>query len=368
MPQHSEFKVPMSRPEIHSDEIEAAMTVLKSGWPTQGEVTRQFESMLSEYLSSNVAIVNSGSSALLCALVAHGLKPGDKVAVPAFTFIATSSIPKILGAQIIVVDSDPMTLNIDIDDLERTLKRHGDIKFVITVDVAGMPCDIDALVELSTRYHFTLIEDAAEAFGAKYKSRPVGSHKHTTIFSFQIAKQITTIEGGCVSTLDKKLLRAVQQIKDYGRSNMERYVHDILGANFRTTDLQSAIGISQLKKSEDYIANRNKVALEYRNKIKDRLQFQEIPDYVSRHSYMLFFALAKDKKSRDRLVRHLVGKGIDARKSWMPIHKQPCNPDLHYFHCAKAEEIFDRALTLPIYNSMTKYEVGFVIDACSDII
>ena len=359
-----QFKVPMSRPDIGIDEIEAATSVLKSGWPTQGQVTEKFESMLSRYLSSEVCAINSGSSAILCALLSHGLKPGDKVAVPAFTFVATSSVPKMLGARIVVVDSDPDTLNVDMASLETALKRHGDIKFVITVDVAGMPCDIDALAELARRYRFTLIEDAAESFGARYKNKPLGSHGITTIFSFQIAKQITTIEGGCISTLDKKLLHTIKKVRDYGRSEKERYVHDIVGANFRTTDFQSAIGTLQLKKVDAYIANRNRAAKEYRARIKGGIRFQEVPDYVSKHSYMLFFGLAKNKKTRDQLVKRLTSQGIDARKSWTPIHMQPCNPELHRFRCKNAEQVFGCAFTLPIYNSITMEETSMVIDAC----
>lgn len=354
----------MSQPDLGTEEVEAALSVLRSGWPTQGEVTQEFEALLSDYLSSKVAVTNNGSSALMCALVANGLKPGDKVLVPAFTFIATSSVPKMLGARVAIVDSDPETLNIDVEDLERALKRHGDVRFVITVDVAGMPCDVDSLADLAARHRFTLIEDAAEAFGARYKGRPLGTHMHSTIFSFQIAKQITTIEGGCVATLDEKTLQMVRKVRDYGRSESERYVHDIIGVNFRTTDLQSAIGISQLGKVEDYIINRNRIAQEYKRKIKVA-SFQEAPSYVSRHSYMLFFGLAGNRESRDRLVNHLVSEGIDARKPWTPIHMQPCNPELHRFECKKAEEIFDRAFTLPIYNTMTDKAVELVVDACA---
>ncbi|HXV45758.1 MAG TPA: DegT/DnrJ/EryC1/StrS family aminotransferase [Nitrososphaera sp.] len=359
----AQFKVPMSRPDIGRDEIEAILSVFDNGWVSQGKVTEEFEAQLSRYLSSNVIAVNNGSSALMCALVAQGLKPKDKVIVPAFTFVATSSVPKLLGAQVIVADIDPFTLNISPESLEQTLKENPDVKMVITVDVAGMPADIDAFVELSKRYHFTLIEDAAEAFGAQYKNKMLGSYDHTTIFSFQIAKQITTIEGGCIATLDEHALRRMNKIKDYGRTSIERYVHDVVGANFRTTDLQSAMGMAQLKKADKYIYDRNWIARQYSEKIT--LEFQSIPTYVTRHSYMLFFALAKDKESRDRYLERLNAVGIDARKCWTPIHMQPCNPELQNLKCDNAERVFDRALTLPIYNSMSSDEVRAVIEACS---
>jgi len=354
----------MSRPDIGRSEIEAILSVLDNGWVSQGRITEEFETKLSKYLSSNVIAINNGSSALMCALIAHGIKPRDKVIVPAFTFVATSSIPKLLGAQVIVADIDPYTLNISTESVQQNLEKNPDVKFVITVDDAGMPTDIDSFVKLSRRYHFTLIEDAAEAFGAQYKNKMLGSYDHTTIFSFQVAKQITTVEGGCIATLDEQKLRKMNKIKDYGRNSIERYVHDVVGANFRTTDLQSAMGLAQLKKVNKYISNRNKIAQRYKEEIKD-MEFQSVPRYVTMNSYMLFFALAKDKKNRNNYLKRLNTAGIDARKCWTPIHLQPCNPELRNAKCGDAEEVFNRALTLPIYNSMEPDEATAVIQACS---
>ena len=356
-----EFSVPMSRPEIGQEEIDAVLATLKSGWPSQGKVTVEFESLLSEYLSSNVVVVNNGSSALMCALLADGIKPGDKIIVPSFTFIATSSIPKILGAEIIAADIDPMTMNISPDSVEAIVKKT-DVKSVIIVGVGGLSVDIDRFTELSKRYKFKLIEDAAESFGSEYKNRRLGSFDHTTIFSFQIAKQLTTIEGGCISTENKTTLKKLNQIKDYGRNDRERYVHDVIGTNFRTTDIQSAIGIQQLKKVEKSIRRRNDIASEYKNGIKN-IDFQTIPKYATRHSYMLFFALANNKIQRDKYLKELINKGIDARKAWTPIHMQPCNPELINEKCPNAKDVFDRSFTLPIYNSMSKDETNMVIEA-----
>lgn len=354
----------MSRPDLGNDERNAILSVLKDGWVSQGKITEEFEALLSKYLSSSAISVNNGSSALMCALIAHGLRPGDKVIVPAFTFVATSSIPKLLGARVIVADIDPETLNMLPETVEHILKSRDDVKMVITVDVAGMPANIEAFRELSTRHDFTLIEDAAEAFGAEFRNSKLGAFDHTTIFSFQIAKQITTIEGGCIATHDERALRKMKKIKDYGRSSIERYKHDFVGANFRTTDLQSAMGIVQLRKVEKYVARRNAIASQYREKIKN-VEFQIVPRYATRHSYMLFFAKARDKASRDRLMRHVTKRGIDVRKCWTPIHMQPCNPELGKSKCPNAESIFDRAFTIPIYNSMNSAEVAAVLEAFS---
>ena len=355
----------MSKPDITEDEIKAVVDVLRSGWPTLGRVTEQFEALLADYFSSNIVAVNSGSSALLCALIAHGIKPGDKVVVPAFAFVAAASIPKILGAELIVADVDRSTFNIDPEAVEELVKKNDDVKAVIVVDVAGLPVDVEAFIELSRRFRFILIEDAAEALGAEYKHKKLGSFDHTTIFSFQIAKQLTTIEGGCISTTDEAIVKRCRQTMNYGRSENARYVHQLLGLNLRITDLQSAIGVVQFKKLESYLRRRNEIAMGYKEKIKG-LMYQTIPSYVSRCSYMIFFAIARDKAERDKYVSQLNDRGVDARVPWTPIHMQPCFPELDKASYRNAEYIFDRAFSLPIYNKMTSDDVATVIDTVKE--
>lgn len=349
----------MSDPDLGIDEKKAVIKILESNWPSQGKITEKFEELLSNYLNSNCVVVNNGSSALMAILLAYDIKSGDIVVVPDFTFIATSSIPKILGAKILVADVNPVTLNVSLESIEKLVKEN-DVKFVFIVDIGGLPNDIDALRELSKKYNFILIEDAAQSFGSEYKKKKLGSFEHATAFSFQITKQITTVEGGCIASTDVSLIKKINQIKDYGRSKTEQYVHDIVGTNFRTTDLQSAIGIEQLKKVEAHIEQRNKIANEYKNKIK-KLQFQEIPDYVTKHSFMLFFGISKNQSDRDKIINHLNKHGVDARKSWTPIHMQPCNSELSKSRCKNAEEIFDKALTLPIYNNMKIGDANTII-------
>ncbi len=356
------FEIPFSKPDISEEEIEAVLNVLKTGWPSQGKITVEFQNLLSNYLSSNVSVVNNGSSALTSALIANGVKPGDKVIVPAFTYVATASIPKILGANVLVGDIDLDTLNMTPDHVEKLVKNN-DIKAIISVDVAGLPSDIDGFIDIAKRNKIKLIEDAAQAFGSEYKNKKIGSFEHTTIFSFQITKQITTIEGGCVATTDENIIKKINKIKDYGRSENGRYVHDFIGTNFRTTDLQSAIGKIQLKKIEKHVSTRIQIAKEFISKIKG-VDFQLIPNYVTRHSYLIFFALAKNSVDRDEFIKNLIKNDIDARKAWVPIHRQPCFPELQNFTCKNAENVYDRAFTLPLYNSMTLDESNLVINNC----
>lgn len=354
------IKIPMSKPDIGIEEKKSLLDVFETGWFSQGKITKKFESKLSDYLSSEVAVVNNGTSALICALLAHGIKSGDRIAVPAFTFVATASAARMLGIKVVPIDVELNTFNMSLIKLEEFVKKNK-IKAVIIVDVAGLSIDIDAFEELAKRYKFILIEDAAEAFGSEYKKKKVGSFQHTSIFSFHIAKAITTIEGGCISG-DEKIIKKIRQLRDHGSSTSEKYVHDYIGSNFRITDLQSAIGIEQLKKINKFILRRNEIAEKYRRNLID-LKFQEIPTYVTKHSYMLFFALAKNTDKRDEFLKKGNKMGVDCRKAWLPIQNQPCFPELSHIRCKNALDIFNRAFTLPIYNSMTNVEVEYVINA-----
>jgi perosamine synthetase len=357
------FIVPMSKPNLGKNEKKSITEVLNSDWVSEGQKTQLFQKKLERYLKSDSIVVNNGSAALMASLIANDFKAGDKVIVPAFTFVATSSIPKILGGKIIVADVDPNTFNVNPEILEKILKKNK-VKFVIVVDVGGLPVDIDGIKKLSKKYNFILIEDAAQSFGAMYKNKKLGSFDHLTGFSFQIAKQLTTIEGGLVASNNKKLMNKIKKIKDYGRTS-KLYEHDTIGTNFRTTDIQSAIGIEQLKKVEEHIENRNKIASKFK-KFK-QFEFQEIPSFVTRHSYMIFFVKAKNKIRRDQCLKKLNKHGIDARKSWLPIHLQPCNTELKNSKCSNAELIYNQIFTLPLFNNMKNQEVEKIIKIFGDL-
>lgn len=358
-------KIPWSRPDIGENEKESMLKVIKSGWYSQGPITKEFEVELTSYLSSDVTVVNSGTSAIICALLAHGFKPGDKVLVPNFTFFATLSAPKILGAKVLTADVDEKTFNISTEMVESIVKNN-DVKFVIAVDIAGLPIDIDAFVDLSKKYKFTLIEDAAEALGSEYKKNKIGSFEHTTTFSFHIAKQITTIEGGGISSPNNQITKRLRQIRDHGRVDTKNYIHSLIGSNFRTTDLQSSIGLAQIKKIDKYLNTRSEISNTYKQKLKN-VEFQENPDYNIRHSNMMFFTAYSDKNTRDKNFKLLQEDGIDVRLPWPPIHLQPANPELNNNTHPKTEKISNSTLMLPIYNSMKKEELEYVIERSNAI-
>jgi len=360
-----EFRIPMSQPAFDTETENYMLDVIKSGWWSQGKKTELFEKNLSEYFPSNVVVVNNGTSAITAALLAHGIKSGDKVVVPDYTFIATSSAAKIIGAEVLVADVNPNTLNVKLESIEKLVKQY-DVKAVIVVDMAGLPLDLEPIIELSKRYKFVLIEDAAQAIGSEYKNKKIGSFEHTTTFSFTVAKIITTIEGGCITTGDKKIYERLLQIRNFGRAGDGQYIHRLNSVNFRFNDIQAALGIKQLEKINDFVTRRIKIANAYEKNIKN-LTFQETPEYVTIHSHMLFFAFADNNEMKEKYLNFLRKNGIDARLPYLPIHRQPCNPELADFSCPGADEIFEKALTLPIYNNMTLDECNLVIDFCNQV-
>jgi len=362
-----EQKVPWSVPDISKDEEEAVSRVMASKWLGMGPKTRELEESLRNYIQvKNSTVVNNGTSALIAALLANDVKSGDKVLVPTYTFIATVNSILVIGAQPILIDCDPHTFNISMNNLQMNFEQNKDAKCLLFVDVAGLPADIDLIREFSHKHSINLIEDAAEAFGAKYKDKLLGSYDHTTIFSFHIAKQMTMVEGGAIVTDDERVAERLKLIRSHGEGK-EKYVHRDIGLNFRPTDLQSAIGIAQLKKVDAYMELRRQIAELYISQLSEYLEFQQVPSYVSRHPWMLFMCLAKDRVDRDNLNKFLNERGIDTRIPWPPANVQPYHRSrLGNISCPNAENVFERVLSLPIGNAITKAEAERVVAVIKD--
>jgi len=347
------MRVPFSDLTVSEEEKQAVRAVLDSGWPSKGKVSQRFEDALADYLHSNIALVNSGSAALMVALLANGVKAGDTVLVPDFTFVATASVPAILGCKIVPVDADPETFNVGDDFAKAYDRTKPTVPWSIVTDVAGLPVPQDD-------YAVWIIEDAAEALGAEADGRKVGSTKNLTIFSFQATKQLSTVEGGAIASKDAELIEKCRRISDYGRTK-ERYVHSEIGMNFRTTDIASAIGLVQLSRLEESLKRRNEIAARYRKEIAG-LTFQRVPDYVTRHAYWTMIGLTKDLTEWVALVKKFEAAGVDARQAWRPIHLQdPFDQDYPLNFNLNAVNIFSRAVMLPIFNSMSDAQVDEVI-------
>jgi len=353
-------RIQWSRPDIGRSEIRETLKVMRTGWLSQGRITEQFERRLAEYSHAKHAIVvNNGSSALLCALMTHGARPGDRVIVPDYTHVATGNVPRLLGCRVSLVDINPSTFNADYDALERSIRRHRP-RFVVIVDVAGLPNDMALLSELEERYGFTLIEDAAESIGAEYGHRKIGSFGHTTTLSFHAAKQLTTIEGGAVLTNDPEVASRCRLLRNHGEPVGRKYASLMVGMNLRTTDFQSALGLTQLRKLDRYISRRNEIVMHYRQKLSGLFGFQGIPAHVTRHAQMMFIAVARSKATRDGLKRHLERRGIETRTPWPPLHQQP-EFRARSTKFPESTRLYAKSISLPLYNAMRDSEVDEVV-------
>jgi perosamine synthetase len=362
IPKHK--KVPWSIPDIGDDEKKAVVEVIESKWLGMGPKTKELEDNIRSLVGAKYCVVvNNGTSALIAALLANNIGVGDEVLVPSYTFIATINSIIAIGAKPVLVDCDKKTFNVSPEQITKTLNKHPRVKGLIFVDVAGMPADIDAIREIAVKNNLVLIEDAAEAFGAMYKNKMVGSFDHTAIFSFHIAKQVTMVEGGAIVTGDPEVAERCRLIRSHGEGT-EKYIHIDIGLNLRPTDIQSAIGIVQLKKVNKYLYIREKVAKIYISELKEVLEPQYVPDYVTRHPWMLFLCLTKTKSERYSLNKFINEYGIETRIPWPPVHLQPYHRGrVGNVYCPNAEFVYEHILSLPIGNAMTESEALSVVDA-----
>ncbi len=352
-------EIPWAMPNLGIEEFRQLKRTFQSlAAGNAGSVTL-FEQLLSRRLGTHAVAVNNGTSAILACLMAVGVSPGDYVIAPTYTFASVVGTITTLGARPVLVDSDPRTFNMDMEALERLVRRKRNVKAVVHVDVSGVPGDIDSLSELSEEYDFALIEDAAEGLGAEFRHRTVGSYPHLTTFSFHPAKQITTIEGGAIATKDESLARKVRLIVNHGMA--DTYEHVTAGLNFRLSELQSAIGIAQLHKLDIFLKKRGEIAHSYMEGLEGSFEIQSIPSYVTKASWGMFLFLATDALQRERIITRLAKAGIEARRPWRPVHMQPFYASLVNGVFPRAERIFQRVVAPPLTNGMTLYQADRVL-------
>ena len=351
-------KIPWAPPSIGNEERKAAIKVINSEWMTQGKITESLEKKICETLGSKYAVVtNSGTSALICSLIAHGIGFGDEVIVPSFTFVATVNSILTVGAKPVLVDSDPRTFNTNPNFIKRTLTPK--TRAILPVDVSGMPIDIIAFRKFAEKHNLILIEDAAEGIGGQYNNKKIGSFGHSTIFSFHMAKVVTGIEGGCVVTDDKKIASMVRLARSHG--DVGQYNSTIFGLNFRISDVHSAIALEQIKKMNRFLKHRQKIASLYKDELSS-YEFQEIPDFVTLHPYMLFAMLVTPKK-RNKLKEFLWKNGVDTRICWLPVHKQPYHSKLfNQNRLPESELIYSKIINLPMGNGLSEKDANHVVD------
>jgi perosamine synthetase len=360
-------------PMIEDEEISAVVEVLKSNWISEGKNVVEFEDNYKKYLGMKYAIaLSSGTAALHTACASCGIKKGDEVIVPSFTHISTANSVLYVGAKPIFAEINPKTYTIDPVDVENKLTKR--TKALIVVHWAGHPADLNALSDIADRNNLHLIEDACQAHGSLYDNKKIGSFGEVACFSFYPSKIITTGEGGMVITNNIKIANKARSFKNYGQKEGQRFRHDILGYNYKITDIQAAIGNIQLKKIEIIINKKIDVA----TKLSERLKTIEgiSPPLVRhniRHGFMHYMAKINEKEfghSRDFLLNALTAENIEARIYIPPVHLQPYYKKRFRYKEGDlpiTENVFKEVITLPSSITMNDADINDIIDAINKI-
>lgn len=378
--------IPYGRQSISEQDIEAVVDVLRSDFLTQGPVVPAFEKTVADYCAVKHAIaVNSATSALHIACLALGVGPGDIVWTSPITFVASANCALYCGAQIDFVDIHPKTYNLDADALAAKLadaEKTGKLpKVVIPVHLAGQSCDMAAIYALSQKYGFKIIEDASHAIGGRYKGEPVGSCRFSDIavFSFHPVKIITTGEGGMALTNQPELARRMQLLRSHGvtRDSGEMthapdgpwyYQQIALGYNYRMTDIQAALGLSQMARLDEFVARRHVIANRY-NQLLSSLPlctpWQHPDTYSGFHLYIIRLKLGESKKSQQQVFELLREAEIGVNLHYIPVYLQPyyLRQGFEPGYCPEAERYYAEAITLPMFPRLTAQQQDMVVNA-----
>ncbi|NPU86150.1 MAG: UDP-4-amino-4,6-dideoxy-N-acetyl-beta-L-altrosamine transaminase [Syntrophaceae bacterium] len=369
--------IPYGRQCLDESDIKAVIEVLRSDWLTTGPKVAEFESSFARCAGVKHAVaVSSGTAALHAAMYALGIGPGDEVIVPAMTFAASANCVVFQGGTPVFADVDRETLLIDPGSVEERITPR--TRAIVPVDYAGQPCDYDTLRDIAHRRGLQLVDDACHALGAAYKGRPVGSLTELSCFSFHPVKHITTGEGGMITTDDPELARRMRTFRNHGittdhreRQNTGAWFYEMvdLGFNYRLTDFQCALGISQLSKLAGWIDRRRRIASRYDEALASVPGIRPLsvrPDVV--HAYHLY--VVRLMGDRDEVFRRLRERGIGVNVHYIPVHLHPyyrkhfgTGPGL----CPVAEEAYGQILSLPLYPGMTAEDVERVIGDLKEV-
>lgn len=369
--------------KIDEDDINSVVKVLKGDYLTTGPIVSEFENSVAKYVGTKYAVaVSNGTAALHMACYAAGISEGDEVLVPAITFAASSNCVLYCGGKPVFIDIDPKSYNIDINKIKEKITSK--TKAIIPVDFAGQSVDMDLILKIAEEYNLTVIEDAAHALGSEYKGEKVGSKAHMTEFSFHPVKPITTGEGGVVVTNSKELYEKMILFRSHGITRNSDlmienqgpwYYEQIdLGYNYRLTDIQSALGLSQIKKLDDFILKRREIVNKYNEAFKDLKEivtpFENEYSKSGHHIYVLLLNLDKLKCGRKEIFEALQAENIGVNVHYLPVYLHPYYKKLGYKkgECPVAEDIYNRMITIPLFPSMSDKDVKDVIKAVKKVL
>ena len=357
--------IPVYQPELSGNEKKYVNECLDTNWiSAKGRFVKAFEEGVAKYLGVNHAVsVSNGTVALHLALMTLGIGKGDEVILPSLTYVASANAVTYTGATPVFADSLYESWQIDPEDVERKITDK--TKAIMVVHLYGQPCDMDAIMKIAKDHNLYVIEDCAEAFGSKYKGRCVGSFGDISAFSFYGNKTITTGEGGMVVTNDKALAERAAHIKDQGMSRTQEYWHDIIGYNYRMTNICAAIGLAQLEKADDFIARKIQVANWYMENLKDTPV--EVPPMVAdtKNTYWMFSVLLPKADQRDALRAALKEAGVETRPLFHPIHWMPMYEQKE-LSLKVAEDLGMRGINLPSWPGLSEEQVKYICGVIRD--
>ena len=348
--------IPIYQPSLLGNEKKYVMDCLDSSWiSSKGKYVSKFEQEFSKYINVQyAATVSNGTVAIHLALLALGIGEGDEVIVPTLTYIASVNAIQYTGATIVFVDSLLGTWQMDPEDVKKKITTK--TKAIMAVHLYGHPCEMDSLVSIAKSNGIFLIEDCAEAFGTLYKNKHVGGFGDISTFSFFGNKTITTGEGGMVVTNNATLFDRSVHLKGQGLAKHRQYWHDIVGYNYRMTNICAAIGLAQLEQAETFISKKIKVANLYTKYLKDvDVKIHEVIGDV-KHSYWMFSILVETPEIREKLRAHLDSEGIETRPLFYPVHTMPMYAT-KFQHFENAEFLGWRGINLPSYPDLTEQNI-----------
>lgn len=370
--------IPYGKQTIEQDDIQAVVDVLKSDFLTTGPKIAEFEQTVADYVGAKYAVaISNGTSALHAACFAAGIEPGDEVITTPLTFAASANCVLYCGGTPVFADVDPKTYNIDPEYIQRKITDR--TKAIIAVHLAGQPCDMDAIHSIAREHGLIVIEDGAHALGSVYKGKKVGSMSDMTTFSFHPVKPITTGEGGMIVTDNEDFYKKMILFRSHGitrdDSMMTRndgpwfYQQFNLGYNYRITDIQCALGCSQMKKLDRFLARRKEIVARYNEAFADCDNIITPYQLSDTESGWHLYIVQVKKCDRRHVFENMREKGIGVNVHYIPVYMHPYYQEHGYenVHCANAEEIYSHIISLPLYPGLTSEQQDYVIDTLKSL-